>query len=380
MQTFDVASVQELNAVLKVKPNANLLFSHPVKSVKTIAYAFERGVRIFSLDTMEELMKILETTKYALDLQLLIRIDPEVSADDSVMPLKDKFGIHRQSKNEEEGYVKVIRLARKHAKKVGISFHVGSQVQKLGCYSKAIEVAADMAKESGVDIDMLDVGGGFPIDYGTSFLEGSKGGKGGEKGGMIQQQVPSISIDLLLNEIQESLKAVGWQNKNLIFEPGRAISGSCEKTIVKVEQRRGKTLYINDGIYGNFADMGPIFNFTYPMSRLTSTTSTQRETNVVSKSIKSKSVSSVTSDISASETSSSISTNSKEDEEIEIMEEFSFYGATCDSADYMKGPYKLPANIKTDDWIVVHQSGAYSSVLTSDFNGFNSGYVVVVDN
>jgi len=60
--------------------------------------------------------------------------------------------------------------------------------------------------------------------------------------------------------------------------------------------------------------------------------------------------------------------------------EFSFYGATCDSADYMKGPFKLPANIKTDDWIVVHQTGAYSSALQTGFNGFNSGYVVVVDN
>ncbi len=197
LKTFDVASVKEMDQVFRINPDATIFFSHPVKSVKTIAHAYEKGVRNFTLDTMEELEKILDTTNHAPDLQLLIRIDPEADSDCADFPLKEKFGMSR-SKNDD--YIGVLQKARKHAATIGISFHVGSQCKEVNAYTKAIELAADMAKESGVDIDVLGVGGGFPIEYGEEIIP---------------------SIDQYIDEIQTSLKAVGWQNKPLIFEPGR---------------------------------------------------------------------------------------------------------------------------------------------------------------
>ena len=57
---------------------------------------------------------------------------------------------------------------------------------------------------------------------------------------------------------------------------------------------------------------------------------------------------------------------------------FSLYGPTCDSADFMKGPFILPNNIKEGDYIEIGQLGAYALTFRTKFNGFYSNKIFEV--
>jgi ornithine decarboxylase len=68
-----------------------------------------------------------------------------------------------------------------------------------------------------------------------------------------------------------------------------------------------------------------------------------------------------------------------EDDLTQPLAEFSFYGPTCDDADYMKGPFMLPADIQAGDWIEIGMLGAYGAAMKTGFNGFGTADAVVVD-
>src|SRR5262245_18616519 len=117
---FDVASIDEV-AEASTMPEAHLHFMHPVKPRDAIRLAyFGYRVSTFSLDTPAELDKIVETTNGARDVALLVRV--AIPSRDSVIALDRKFGI------EPAGAVELLKSARAVADKVGISFHVGSQM------------------------------------------------------------------------------------------------------------------------------------------------------------------------------------------------------------------------------------------------------------
>jgi len=106
---------------------------------------------------------------------------------------------------------------------------------------------------------------------------------------------------------------------------------------VRVILRKKQKLYINDGTYGTLFDAG-IPNIVYP-SRLI------KNGRIISKK----------------------------------MTAFNFYGPTCDSMDYMKGPFVLPNNIKENDYIELGQLGAYGLTFRTDFNGFYSNNIFEVE-
>ena len=58
---------------------------------------------------------------------------------------------------------------------------------------------------------------------------------------------------------------------------------------------------------------------------------------------------------------------------------FNFYGPTCDSMDYMKGPFLLPNNIKENDYIELGQLGAYGLTFRTQFNGYYSDKICEVE-
>src|SRR5690606_22004318 len=155
---FDVASIAEVRAVRELLPEAVLCFMHPVKTSRAIAEAYKvHGVRTFSLDTHEELAKIVEATEQAEDLNLLVGL--RVSSEHSELSLAAKFG------TDLVDAPSLLQATRQHCDALGICFHVGSQAMTPFAYVQAMERVRAAIVEAAVTVDIVDVGGGFPSSY-----------------------------------------------------------------------------------------------------------------------------------------------------------------------------------------------------------------------
>ncbi len=224
---FDTASLNEVRLVRDVAPEATLCFMHPVKAEEAIAEAyFKHGVRIFSLDTLEELDKIVRATRSAADLTLCVRI--RVSSEHSKLSLAAKFGA-------DPSEIKQLLIAtRQVADALGICFHVGSQAMSPAAYVQAMERVRAAIVESAVTVDVVDVGGGFPSVY---------------------PGMEPPALERYFDAIHRSFEDLPVSySSELWCEPGRALSAEYSSLIVRVERRRGEELYINDGAYGALYD------------------------------------------------------------------------------------------------------------------------------
>jgi ornithine decarboxylase len=303
LNSYDVASINEIRRIRKTVPDAELFFMHTVKNRSAIREAyFEYNVRNFSLDSEEELQKILEETNNATDLTLFVRLAiPNSYAE---INLAEKFGIEVQSAPN------LLRKVKEVAKTIGICFHVGSQCMHPDAYKGAIKTAKTVIDKSKVKIDIIDVGGGFPSIY---------------------PGMHPPKLERFFKVIESEFAKLKKTNPELqlFCEPGRALVAESGSIIVRVEHRKGQNLYINDGTYGGLFDAGhPSFVFPSQLIRVT--------------------------DAPVSN----------------FLLPYSFYGPTCDSLDFMKGPFLLPENIVEGDYIEIGQMGAYGSTMVSDFNGF----------
>ena len=309
---FDVASIEEIKAVRKFSQKAKCSYMHTVKSKESITEAyFKYGIKTFALDTKDELIKIIESTSGAKDLELFVRVS--VSNEHAEIDLSKKFGALN---SEASG---LLRLAKQHSKKIGLSFHVGSQCMHPISYAKGITEIGNIIKKTKIIPDYINVGGGFPTIY--------------------PDLIPQ-SLNNYFDEIEKSLENLKLNNlPEVICEPGRALVAESGSTIVRVNLRKKQKLYINDGTYGTLFDAGTP-NIVFP-----------------SKMIK---------DISNKIISKKITA-------------FDFYGPTCDSMDYMKGPFLLPNNIKENDYIELGQLGAYGLTFRTQFNGFYSDEIYEVE-
>jgi ornithine decarboxylase len=305
---FDVASIAEVRLVRSLLPEATLCFMHPVKTRSAIAEAYrEHGVRTFSLDTEEELAKIVEATAEAQDLNLLVRL--RVSSEYSELSLASKFGV------DLADAAGLLRSVRQHCDALGVCFHVGSQAMTPFAYVQALERVRAAIAEAAVTVDIVDVGGGFPSSY-----PGMEPPPLEDYFAMIARHFEALPI---------SYSAELW------CEPGRALCAEYSSLIVKVEKRRGEELYINDGAYGALFDAAHVA-WRFPVRAL-------------------------------------------EDDLVQPDQEFSFYGPTCDDADYMKGPFMLPADIQAGDYIEIGMLGAYGAAMKTGFNGFGEAMAVTVE-
>ena len=204
----------------------------------------------------------------------------------------------------------LVRLCKEHANKIGISFHVGSQCMHKISFTKAINEVGNIIKKTKIIPDIINVGGGFPSVYPD-----------------LNPEPP----ENYLNEIKRSIAKLSLpETPKLICEPGRAIVAESGSTIIKVNLRKKQKLYINDGTYGTLFDAG-VPNFILP-SKMISNGRVQSKK----------------------------------------LTAFNFYGPTCDSMDFMKGPFLLPNNIKEGDYIELGQLGAYGLTFRTKFNGFYS--------
>ena len=310
IKNFDIASIKEIEAIRKISTNVTCSYMHTVKSRENIREAyFNYGIKTFALDTKDELIKIIESTNHAKDLELFVRV--AVSNEHAEIDLSKKFG----AINSEASAL--LRLVKQYAKKIGLSFHVGSQCMHPISYSKGIIELGNIIKKTKIIPDVINIGGGFPTIY--------------------PDLIPQ-SLDNYFIEINNALSNLKLKKlPEIICEPGRAIVAESGSTIVRVNLRKKQKLYINDGTYGTLFDAG-VPNIVYP------------------------------SRIVRNEKS-----NSKK------LTSFDFYGPTCDSMDYMKGPFILPNNIKENDYIELGQLGAYGLTFRTEFNGFFSNNIFEVE-
>ncbi len=310
IKNFDVASIKEIEDIRKIDPKAICSFMHTVKSRESIREAyFKFQVKSFSLDSKDELIKIIESTNHAKDLELFIRVS--VSNEHAEIDLSKKFGL---LSSEASG---LLRLAKQYAKKIGLSFHVGSQCMHPISYAKGIAEIENIIKKTKIVPNYINIGGGFPTIYPD----------------LIPQHLNNY-----FEEINKSLKNLKLDKMpEILCEPGRAIVAESGSTIVRVNLRKKQKLYINDGTYGTLFDAG-VPNIVYPSRLITNG-------RVISKKLTS----------------------------------FDFYGPTCDSMDYMKGPFILPNNIKENDYIELGQLGAYGLTFRTEFNGFYSNEIFEVE-
>jgi len=237
---YDVASIAEVRLVAETLPEAKLCFMHPVKAEEAIAEAYHvHGVRTFSLDTMEELAKIMRATGDAADLELCVRL--RVSSEHSELSLASKFGA-------ELGEVKELLMAtRQAADALGICFHVGSQAMTPHAYTQALERVRAAIVDAAVTVDIIDVGGGFPSIY---------------------PGMEPPALELYFDAIYRAAESLPVSySSELWCEPGRALCAEYSSLIVRVERRRGDELYINDGAYGALFDAAHV-GWRFPVDLL----------------------------------------------------------------------------------------------------------------
>ena len=238
---YDVASLGEVRLVAETLPEATLCFMHPVKAVEAIEEAyFTYGVKTFSLDTLDELEKIVRATATggvaASDLNLLVRL--RVSSDHSKLSLAAKFGA------EPHEVKQLLFAARQAADALGICFHVGSQAMTPAAYSEAMDRVRDAIVDAAVTVDILDVGGGFPSSY---------------------PGMEPPPLEAYFEVIHNAFEALPISySAELWCEPGRALCAEYASVLVRVEKRRGTELYINDGAYGALFDAAHI-GWRYPV-------------------------------------------------------------------------------------------------------------------
>lgn len=300
---FDVASLAEVKLVHENAPDATLCFMHPVKAEEAIREAYaDFGVRTFSLDSMDELDKIVRATDGATDLTLCVRL--RVSSEHSKLSLASKFGADPAEVRE------LLIATRQVADALGICFHVGSQAMTPSAYTEAMERVRAAIVSSGVTVDVIDVGGGFPSVY---------------------PGMEPPALEAYFDAIARAYESLPVSySSELWCEPGRALCAEYSSLIVRVEKRRGDELYINDGAYGALFDAAHV-GWRFPVALLREEASDTR--NMA----------------------------------------FSFYGPTCDDMDHMAGPFLLPADVQAGDYIEIGMLGAYGCAMRTGFNGFTNG-------
>jgi ornithine decarboxylase len=227
----------------------------------------------------------------------------------AAIDLSSKFGA------DFETAVALLRAARAAAGKLGVAFHVGSQCMDPLAWRDAMRLAGEVIRAAGVRVDVIDVGGGFPVAY---------------------PDIDPPPLGAFMAEIDAAFDALEMPGVKLWAEPGRALVAGGGSVVVQVQLRKGAMLYVNDGVYGSLADAGAL-GFRFPARLIRARNGGGAPAAALS-----------------------------------------LFGPTCDSTDVMHGPFLLPDDVAEGDWIEIGQLGAYGSCLRTAFNGFDRATLVEV--
>jgi ornithine decarboxylase len=308
--SVDVCSFGELQAAVRAgfAPD-RMLHTHPCKTESNLLDCYEYGVRWFVYDNLLELEKMARLTP---DVNLLLRL--AVSASSSMINLSAKFGAALTDA------VGLIRAARRHGMNVrGFSFHVGSQCLNPEDYRtalKRIREVWDRVAEDGTELEVLDIGGGFPAPYRTD----------------------APSIESFCQSLHSGLDEIfGDLPIRLIAEPGR---GMCAESVSLVTRVIGKNTrwdmpwyIIDDGLYGSFS--GKVFDhIDYPILA--------------------------------------------ENADSRELHACVLAGPTCDSSDVVSRDQMMP-DLEVGEILLVPSMGAYTSASACPFNGLPVANSIAID-
>jgi ornithine decarboxylase len=314
ISAFDVASPAEFAAVRAVAPDAEMFYMHPVKAQSDIRLALEAfGIRVIALDHEDEIVKLTRVVR-ALDIDpgamtVFVRLHTKGHA---AYELSKKFGAGSAHA------VELLQRLHRSGYRVGLCFHVGSQIEDPDTYERALASADWVRNRAGVPLAGLDVGGGFPAEYGHDP----------------NRKAPRMpSLEEIMARLRGDLAEYQFDDLPLVAEPGRVIVARAFSLIVRVLLRKGRRLYINDGIWSSLSDSwtGKI---TLPARFIPDP---------------------------------AIRTRNGDAGKIAA---FRVCGGTCDSVDILSRPFWLPETVDTGDWIEIGHIGAYSMALRTHFNGF----------
>lgn len=299
---YDIASLGEWEQLRSsgVSPD-RILFSNPVKVPDHIEKTYQDGLRYYALDSLDEIKKLSELAPGA---NVYIRI--QVSDYGSKFPLSKKFGLLPSHVVEYASAAESMNL-----KVRGLAFHVGSQSENPQVWESAFETSGTLIErlgQIGVSIDFLDIGGGFPADYG--------------------QPIPSIEVTC--KYINKAIKKYIPAGVQVVAEPGRfmvAESSVIVTEIIAREHRSGTDwLYLDMGVFQGLMEPLEMAGWKYP-------TFTDKNPRGYKK-------------------------------------DFVLTGPSCDAYDTIGIDYSLPSDINRGDKVYIGSAGAYTSVYGSNFNGF----------
>ncbi len=305
---FDIASIYELDRVLSlgISPD-RICFGNTIKKSKDVRYFYEKGVRMYATDSEADIRSI---AKAAPGSKIYTRILTEgtFTAD---WPLSKKFGCQADMAMDLIIMAKNLGLVP-----CGVSFHVGSQQRDIGAWDAAIGkvkvIFERLMDEDGIDLKMINLGGGFPANYLAKTNE----------------------LELYAQEITRFLtESFGENMPEIILEPGRSLVGNAGVLVSEVVliSRKSRTA-LNRWVY---TDVGKFSGLIETMDEA----------------IKYPIYSGKTGE----------------------LEEAILAGPTCDSMDILYEDYKypLPLNLAISDRLYWLSTGAYTSTYSSvEFNGF----------
>lgn len=321
---FDVASKNEINLVKDyVQDIENVIYANPYKESSSIQYARSMDVDTTVFDSEYELYKI---KLYHPNCKLLIRL--KVDDKGSLCKFSEKFGV------DIADVVELLKLAKSLSLNViGCCFHVGSGCSKASQYYDALKMVNEVftaGKEIGLEMNMIDIGGGFP-------------GLSDDKSNELMDEI-KINVDKgLLDFFSEKFYIPKFNDNEelpelkLIAEPGRFFVQKSHTLMVNIIGKKIKFLknnneekekicyyYLNDGVYGSF-------NCIYFDHQLPEIMPYNERDGKKYKSI--------------------------------------VFGPTCDSIDKICDNLELP-ELEIGEWCFVKNFGAYTVAAATDFNGF----------
>jgi ornithine decarboxylase len=303
---FDVASLEEIAQVRAASATADLHYNNPVRSRAEIAAGKAAHVRSWSVDDLAELVK-LGTPQHAAE-EVAVRFKLPVKG--AHYDFGAKFGA-----TPAEAVV-ILKAVAAEGYRPALTFHPGTQCDSPDAWVQYIRAAAEIAQQAGVEPERLNVGGGFASH---------RSGMAPDLEGVFQE------IDLAVRQAFELPPA-------LVCEPGRAMVAESFSLLACVKAIRADgTVFLNDGIYGGFAEWR---------------------------------------DISATDRVSCLSARGALKEGGERPQ--TIFGPTCDSLDCLPQPVSLPEGLEEGDYLLFAGMGAYSLAIATRFNGYGVRDVIAV--
>ncbi len=235
---FEISSQGELELLLRLGiPSGKIISSNPVKEPAFIRSAYASGINLFAFDSYVEVEKL---SRFAPGSKVYVRLS--VSNEGSEWPLSRKFGVEIEDATEL-----LAQAERRGLIPYGIAFHVGSQCTNAASWAKAIEkskVVWELAKSKGIELHLLNIGGGFPIKY--------------------TKPVPSLTE--IAQVIRDSIAKTFPEDIELVTAPGRALVGEAgtlvATVIAKAARNEQKWLYLDVGVFNGL--METIGGIKYP--------------------------------------------------------------------------------------------------------------------